>query len=167
LCTTWRFGQDNLDVLVETSKRGIIDDIAIAPQAGATAPAHLAGALVQVLAEGLACLAVVNMIRPGCPMSFALWPFAVDLRSGGFSGGCAEVAVMMATLACMENEYFYPDQADRNRVSVWREDGAKDMLERAREEVARILAEPTELPFSAEIDRRIRERFPIHLPATG
>ena len=57
------------------------------PQAGATAPASLAGTLVQVVAETLACLAVVNLVRPGCPMTFAAWPLVSDLRSGAFSRG--------------------------------------------------------------------------------
>ncbi len=103
-----RFAQDNLDVLVKTSRLGLINDIAIAPQSGATAPAFLAGALVQVLAEGLACLAIVNIINPGCPMSFALWPFAVDLRTGGFSGGSGEVAVSMAAVAQLGRFYDLP-----------------------------------------------------------
>ena len=91
-----RFGEENLRVLVETSKLGLINDIAIAPQAGATAPAALAGTLVQVTAEGLACLAIVNMITPGCPMTFAIWPFISDLRTGAFSGGSGEEALVMA-----------------------------------------------------------------------
>ena len=103
-----RFAEDNLAVLVESSRRGLINDIAIAPQAGATSPAYLAGSLVQVLAEGLACLAIVNMVREGCPMSFALWPFAVDLRTGGFSGGCAEVAIAMAAIGQIGRFYDLP-----------------------------------------------------------
>ena len=100
-----RFAEDNLDVLVETSKMGLINDIAIAPQAGATAPAALAGTLVQVVAEGLACLAVVNIINPGCPMTFAIWPFISDLRTGAFSGGSGEEALIMA--ACAQIGRFY------------------------------------------------------------
>lgn len=100
-----RFGEDNLDVLVETSKLGLINDIAIAPQAGATAPAALAGTLAQVTAEGLACLAVVNIINPGCPMTFAIWPFISDLRTGAFSGGSGEEALVMA--ACAQIGRFY------------------------------------------------------------
>lgn len=103
-----RFAHDNLDVLVETSRRGMINDIAIAPQAGATAPARLAGTLAQVTAEGLACLCVVNIIRPGCPMSFANWPFAVDLRTGSFSGGSGEVAVASAAAAQIGRFYDLP-----------------------------------------------------------
>ncbi|MEM7344413.1 MAG: trimethylamine methyltransferase family protein [Chloroflexota bacterium] len=103
-----RFGEDNLNVLVETSKLGLINDIAIAPQAGATAPAALAGTLVQVTAEGLACLSVVNMIRPGCPMTFAIWPFISDLRTGAFSGGSGEEALVMAAAAQIGRFYDLP-----------------------------------------------------------
>ncbi|MDX1739263.1 MAG: trimethylamine methyltransferase family protein, partial [Alphaproteobacteria bacterium] len=103
-----RFGEDNLAVLIESSRRGLISDIAIAPQAGATAPAHLAGALAQVTAEGLACLCMVNMISPGTPMSFAIWPFVSDLRTGSFTGGSGEEAVLMAAAAQIGNYYNLP-----------------------------------------------------------
>ncbi|HMS95634.1 MAG TPA: trimethylamine methyltransferase family protein [Tabrizicola sp.] len=103
-----RFAADSLDVLIATAREGLICDIAVAPQAGATAPTYLAGALVQVVAETLACLCVVNMVRPGTPMSFAAWPFSVDLRTGAFSGGSAEVAVMMAAIAQIGRFYDVP-----------------------------------------------------------
>ncbi|MBT3214814.1 MAG: trimethylamine methyltransferase [Deltaproteobacteria bacterium] len=103
-----RFAKDNLDVLVETSRLGLINDIAIAPQAGATAPAPLAGTLAQVTAEGLACLAIVNFIRPGCPMSFAIWPFISDLRTGSFSGGSGEEAVIIAAAVQIGKFYNLP-----------------------------------------------------------
>jgi len=100
-----RFGADNLDLLVETSRLGLINDIAIAPQAGATSPAALAGTLAQVTAEGLACLAIANIIKPGCPMTFAIWPFISDLRTGSFSGGSGEEALVMS--ACAQIGRFY------------------------------------------------------------
>ncbi|MCP4335175.1 MAG: trimethylamine methyltransferase [Gammaproteobacteria bacterium] len=100
-----RFGEDNLDLLVETSKLGLINDIAIAPQAGATSPAAMAGTLAQVAAEGLACLAITNIIRPGCPMTFAIWPFISDLRTGSFTGGSGEEALAMS--ACAQLGRFY------------------------------------------------------------
>ena len=268
-----RFAQDNLDVLVATSRLGLVNDIAIAPQSGATAPSYLAGSLVQVTAEALACLAVVNMVNPGCPMSFAAWPFAVDLRTGAFAGGSAEVAVSMAaiaqlgrfydvpttvaasmsdakmpdaqmgyekgiasvvaglaganrvlesagmmaslmgisyealvidndmlgmaqrvvrgievteetlsvaaikaavlgeghylgaadTLKSMETEYVYPAVADRSSVAVWTAEGATTMEERARTRAADLLAMHFVDAIPPEIDRAIRDRFPIRL----
>ena len=103
-----RFAKDNLDVLVETSRLGLINDIAIAPQAGATSPVTLAGTLAQVTAEGLACLAIVNFITPGCPMSFAIWPFISDLRTGSFSGGSGEEALIIAAAVQIGKFYNLP-----------------------------------------------------------
>ena len=100
-----RFGKDNAEVLVRTAELGLATDIAIAPQAGATAPAALAGALVQCFAETLACLAIVNMIRPGNPFDFGMWPFVSDLRTGGFTGGSGEEALLMAASAQIANHY--------------------------------------------------------------
>ena len=83
-------------------------DIAIAGQAGATAPVTLAGALVQTLAETIACLVVVNLVRPGCPMMFGAWPFVSDLRTGSFTGGGDEQALLMAAIAQMARFYDLP-----------------------------------------------------------
>ncbi len=87
---------------------GLTSDIAVAPQSGATAPATLAGILAQVVAETLSCLAVVNLIRPGCPVTFAAWPFVTDLRTGSFSGGSGEQALLAAAAVQMANFYDLP-----------------------------------------------------------
>jgi trimethylamine--corrinoid protein Co-methyltransferase len=76
-----------------------------AGQAGATAPAALAGALVQEVAEVLAGLAYVNAIKPGHPAIFGLWPFVSDLRSGAMSGGSPEQAILSS--ACAQMAHFY------------------------------------------------------------
>jgi trimethylamine--corrinoid protein Co-methyltransferase len=94
-----RFGKENAEVLVKLAEVGLVGDVAVAPQAGATSPAALAGSLVQCFAETLACLAVVNMVRPGTPLNFGMWPFVSDLRTGSFSGGSGEEALLMAASA--------------------------------------------------------------------
>ncbi len=98
-----RFGRENAEVLVKVASLGLVADLAIAPQAGATAPAALAGALVQCLAETLACLCVVNLVRPGSPFDFGMWPFVSDLRTGAFTGGGGEEALLMAASAQITN----------------------------------------------------------------
>lgn len=100
-----RFARENAEVLVKCAELGLHYDIACAPQAGSTAPAALAGTLVQTFAETLACLVVVNLIRPGTPMSFGMWPFISDLRSGSFSGGSGEEALLTAATAQLGNYY--------------------------------------------------------------
>ncbi len=104
-----RFGRENLEVLIDTSRLGLTSDIAVAPQSGATAPAPLAGILAQVVAETLSCLAVVNLINPGCAVTFAAWPFITDLRTGSFTGGSGEEALLAAAAVQMGNYYGLPN----------------------------------------------------------
>jgi trimethylamine--corrinoid protein Co-methyltransferase len=100
-----RFGAENAQVLVRVAELGLVTDVAVAPQAGATAPAALAGTLVQCFAETLACLCVVNLVRPGTPMNFGMWPFISDLRTGSFTGGSGEEALITAATAQLCNYY--------------------------------------------------------------
>ncbi|MGL6279534.1 MAG: trimethylamine methyltransferase family protein [Gaiella sp.] len=103
-----RFGRENAEVLVRAVELGLVYDIAVAPQAGATAPAALAGTLVQCHAETLSCLCVANMIRPGTPFDYGMWPFVSDLRTGAFTGGGGEEALLMAASAQIANHLGLP-----------------------------------------------------------
>ena len=76
-----------------------------AGQAGATAPAALAGALAQEVAEVLAGLVYVNAIQPGHPAIFGTWCFVSDLRTGAMSGGSPEQALLSAAAGQMANHY--------------------------------------------------------------
>ncbi|MGB3314395.1 MAG: trimethylamine methyltransferase family protein [Albidovulum sp.] len=98
-----RFGEDAVDVTFAAIGEGLPLSCITAAQSGATAPATLAGFLAQSLAETLASLLMVNVIRPGHPMVFSNWPFVVDLRTGSFTGGGAEIAVMNAASAQISN----------------------------------------------------------------
>lgn len=100
-----RFGMDNAQVMVKLAELGLVVDVAVAPQAGATSPAALAGTLVQCFAETLACMAVVNLVRPGLPINFGMWPFISDLRTGAFSGGSGEEALVMAATVQLCNHF--------------------------------------------------------------
>ena len=98
-----RFGEDAVDVVYECIAHNIPMSCITAAQAGATAPATLAGFLAQSLAETLASLVMVNVIAPGFPMVFSNWPLVIDLRSGAFSGGSGETAVLNAASAQLSN----------------------------------------------------------------
>jgi trimethylamine--corrinoid protein Co-methyltransferase len=82
-----------------------------AGQAGATAPAPIAGAIVQAVAECLAGVVYVNAIQPGCPVVFGTWPFVSDLRTGAMSGGSGEQALLTAGCAQMHRFYGLPGGA--------------------------------------------------------
>ena len=82
-----------------------------AGQAGATAPAPLAAAIVQAVAECLAGVVYVNAMRPGYPAVFGTWPFVSDLRTGAMSGGSGEQALLTAGCAQMHRFYGLPGGA--------------------------------------------------------
>jgi len=103
-----RYGEDNGSVSMEAARLGMPVNMIIAAQAGATSPAALAGTLVQTVAETLAGLALVNLTVPGHPMIFSNWPFVSDLRTGAFSGGGGEEAVLNAASAQLTNFYDLP-----------------------------------------------------------
>jgi trimethylamine--corrinoid protein Co-methyltransferase len=100
-----RYGRHNSEVCIESMKFGAPVWTVVAPQAGATAPAALAGSLVQVTAEALASLLLVDLVSPGYPVILGPWPFVSDLRTGGFSGGGAEEALLNAAAAQIINHY--------------------------------------------------------------
>jgi len=103
-----RFAEDRCRIKEAAIRHGFPIMIASAPQAGATAPAALAGTIVQVVAEALAGLVYVNAIAPGHPVCFAPWPFVSDLRTGAMSGGSGEQALLMAGVAEMAAHYGIP-----------------------------------------------------------
>ncbi len=98
-----RYGEDAVDVVYECIKHNIPMSCITAAQAGATAPATLAGFLAQSLAETLASLVMVHAIQAGFPMVFSNWPLVIDLRTGAFSGGSGESAVLNAASAQVSN----------------------------------------------------------------
>lgn len=103
-----RYGCDNSEVCIESIRFGAPVWVVMAPQAGATAPAALAGSVVQCVAEALASLLMIDMVEPGFPVIVGAWPFVSDLRTGAFTGGSGEEAVVSAAAAQMLNFYGVP-----------------------------------------------------------
>ena len=70
------------------------------PIAGATAPITVAGAVVMNVAEFLACAAAIQLQAPGAPLIMGAGTSLLDMKSGTFSFGAVETALMCA--ACVE-----------------------------------------------------------------
>lgn len=98
-----RYGDDAVAVTEAAIAANIPLSCITAAQSGATAPATLAGFLVQSLAETLASLVMVHVTKPGHPMVFSNWPLVIDLRTGAFAGGGGEIAVLNAASAQISN----------------------------------------------------------------
>ncbi len=100
-----KFATDACVIMEECIRAGLPVLLLSAGQAGATAPAPLASAVVQAVAECLAGMVYVNSIQPGHPAIFGPWPFVSDLRTGAMSGGSGEQALL--TAACAQMAQFY------------------------------------------------------------
>jgi len=103
------YGEDNTTVAMAAARLGFPVKMTNAAQAGATAPAALAGTLAQTVAESLAGMAMVQLAQPGAPVMWANWPFVSDLRTGAFSGGGGEIAVLNAASAQIARWYGFPN----------------------------------------------------------
>jgi trimethylamine--corrinoid protein Co-methyltransferase len=106
-----KFATESCLVMEECIRAGMPVLLLSAGQAGATAPAPIAGAIVQATAECLAGLVYVNAVKPGFPAIFGTWPFVSDLRTGAMSGGSGEQALLTAGCAQMHKYYGLPGGA--------------------------------------------------------
>lgn len=96
-----KFATESCQVMENCIAGGMPVLLLSAGQAGATAPAPIAGAIVQAVAECLAGVVYVNAIKPGHTAVFGTWPFVSDLRTGAMSGGSGEQALLTAGCAQM------------------------------------------------------------------
>ena len=106
-----KFATESCETMEACIRAGMPILLLSAGQAGATAPAPVAAAIVQAVAECLAGVVYVNSIAPGHPAVFGTWPFVSDLRTGAMSGGSAEQALLSAGCAQMHRFYGLPGGA--------------------------------------------------------
>ncbi len=67
------------------------------------------------------------------------------------------------TLSRMRTEYVYPKLADRSNLEDWQVRGEQDIRARARDEVRRILSNHYPSYIEPVVDKKIRDKFSIHL----
>ncbi|MGQ0601582.1 MAG: trimethylamine methyltransferase family protein, partial [Anaerolineales bacterium] len=103
-----RYATETVQTLDEIVRQGMPVAISSAPQAGATSPVTLAGTLVQLTAEQMSGLTYINLMRPGHPVLAGYVPSVADLRTGSFSGGSPEFALMNAAAAQLSRRLGVP-----------------------------------------------------------
>ena len=106
-----RFATESCQVMEEAVHAGMPVLLLSAGQAGATAPAAIAGAVAQALSEVIAGLIYVNSMSPGHPCIVGTWPFVSDLRTGAMSGGSGEQGLLTAACSQMLQHYRLPGGA--------------------------------------------------------
>ncbi len=97
-----------MQVLVGLVRQNVPVVLSSAPQSGATSPVSLAGTLVQINAEELSGIVLVNLVRPGARVLMGYVPSVADLRTGSFTSGSPEFALMNAAAAQLAHFYNIP-----------------------------------------------------------
>ncbi|MBI1775428.1 MAG: trimethylamine methyltransferase family protein [Proteobacteria bacterium] len=67
--------------------------------AGAMGPVTVAGTLAQLLAEAMAGMAYVQMLRPGCPVIFGTFSSSISMQSGAPTFGTPEPTLVLLAAA--------------------------------------------------------------------
>ena len=94
-----RYAMETMDILDRIIEHRMPVVTSSAPQAGATSPAALAGTLVQIWAEQFSGIVYINLLNPGHPHIIGAVPSQADLRTGAFTGGSGEFALLNAACA--------------------------------------------------------------------
>ncbi|MBW2610762.1 MAG: trimethylamine methyltransferase family protein [Deltaproteobacteria bacterium] len=79
-----------------------------APQACGSAPATLAGTIVQGSAESLSGLVLAQAARPGAAFIYGAFTTIMDMKTSVFSYGASEMSLMVAAMAQMAEHYNLP-----------------------------------------------------------
>lgn len=97
--------QEDADIAIWGAQNGIPVGAVPCPTAGMTAPVTTLGALTQQNAEILAVLALVRLIDPAVPVSYAARLSFPDMRYGTLRGGAPEGAIASACAVQLAKYY--------------------------------------------------------------
>jgi trimethylamine--corrinoid protein Co-methyltransferase len=77
-------------------------------QSSGTAPATLAGAIIQGAAESISGAVLAQAIRPGAPFIFGAFVTVMDMKTTVFSYGATEMSIMVGALAQLAQHWNIP-----------------------------------------------------------
>ena len=96
------------EVIIESSRAGIPDNILSMAMAGGSGPVTLAGTLVTHNAEVLAGITLAQLTERGSPVIYGSSTTAMDLRLATASVGSPELAMISAAVAQIARQYRLP-----------------------------------------------------------
>jgi len=91
-------GNEVLEKLLFCAEKGIPAIYTPCPSAGATAPATLAGMLIQTLAESLQGLVLAHLKKPGMPFVMGGVVTVMDMKTSNYCYGAPELSLASAAL---------------------------------------------------------------------
>jgi len=109
-CATDPLGQDggSLEASMVAAEWGIPTGFMPMPMSCATAPATLAGNLVVTTVDAVSPLVLMQLVNPGTPVYFAAAPTAIDIKTGGYTGGGPEDFLLAAAFSEICHFYQIP-----------------------------------------------------------
>ena len=100
-----------LDGAMRLARRGQSVTVTPFTLSGAMAPVTIAGAVAQSIAEGLAAIALLQVIRPGLPVAYGSFTSNVDMKSGAPAFGTPEYMRATQLSGQMARHYGLPLRA--------------------------------------------------------
>ena len=100
--------RDATEVIIESARWGMPDNILSMAMAGGSSPVTLAGTLVTHNAEVLAGITLAQLTERGCPVMYGSSTTAMDLKLAAASVGSPEIAMISAAVAQMARRYLLP-----------------------------------------------------------
>ena len=99
---------ESTEAVIYLTEKGLPVYGTIVPNAGLTSPMSLLGTLVVGNVEFLALACLIQMIRPGAPMIYAVLSTVADLRSGAYASGAIETGLLQMGHTMMARFYNVP-----------------------------------------------------------
>ena len=96
------------EVIIESARWWIPDNILSMAMAGGSSPVTLAGTLVTHNAEVLSGIVLAQLTERGCPVMYGSSTTAMDLKLAAASVGSPEIAMISAAVAQMARRYLLP-----------------------------------------------------------
>jgi trimethylamine--corrinoid protein Co-methyltransferase len=100
--------RDATEVIIESARWGIPDNILSMAMAGGSSPVTLAGTMVTHNAEVLAGVVLAELTERGAPVIYGSSTTAMDLKLAAASVGSPEIAMISAAVAQMARRYLLP-----------------------------------------------------------
>jgi trimethylamine--corrinoid protein Co-methyltransferase len=102
------YDQTQCDLALACAENDIALILSAPGLAGAQSPVTLAGSLVQINAEILAAITLVQIAKPGLPIIYPGYPAIFDLQRGEISFGSAEQGLLVNALIELGQSYGLP-----------------------------------------------------------
>lgn len=102
------FDVESTEAVIYLTEKGLPVYGTVVPNAGMTSPMTMMGTLVVGNAEFLALSTLIQLIRPGAPMIYAVLSTVADMRTGAYAPGAIETGILQMAHTEMARYYDVP-----------------------------------------------------------